>query len=100
MLLIDTGSSPPLPIATTPSPRLRNRSYLAVTASVIPEAAWLIETRLGPAAKERFLTLVAGSRFTIVDRTPPTTDHRHAQPCSVEECPSFRIRLYYNRTDG
>ena len=48
---------------------MRNRSDLAVTASVIPEAAWLIETRLGPAAEARFLNLVAGDRFTIVDLT-------------------------------
>jgi predicted nucleic acid-binding protein len=74
VLLIDTGIF--VSAADRNEPRhsdcatlLRNRSDLAVTASVIPEAAWLIETRLGPAAEARFLTLVAGSRFTIVDLT-------------------------------
>lgn len=74
MLLIDTGIF--VSAADRNEPRhsdcatlLRNRSDLAVTASVIPEAAWLIETRLGPAAEARFLTLVAGDRFTIVDLT-------------------------------
>ena len=48
---------------------LRGRGDLTVTASVIPEAAWLIETRLGPAAEARFLALVTSARFTIIDLT-------------------------------
>jgi predicted nucleic acid-binding protein len=46
---------------------LRNHTDLTVSASVIPEAAWLIERRLGPAAEARFLTLVTSRRFTIID---------------------------------
>ena len=34
---------------------------------MIPEAAWLIEARLGPEAEARFLELVTSSRFTIID---------------------------------
>ena len=63
MLLIDTGVFGA--VADGDEPRhiacailLRTRPDLAVTATVIPEAAWLIETRLGPAAEARFLTLV------------------------------------------
>lgn len=36
---------------------------------MIPEAAWLIEARLGPAAEARFLTLVTSPRCEIVDLT-------------------------------
>ena len=74
MLLVDTGIF--VSVADRSEPRhpdcvelFRGRSDLAVTASVIPEAAWLIETRLGPAAEARFLALVTSSRFTIVDLT-------------------------------
>ncbi len=74
MLLIDTGIF--VSVADRNEPRhpdcatlLRNHTDLAVTASVIPEAAWLIETRLGPAAEARFLTLVTSPRFTIIDLT-------------------------------
>jgi predicted nucleic acid-binding protein len=55
---------------------LRSRRDLAVTATVIPEAAWLIEARLGPAAEARFLELVTSARFTVVDLLP--TDYRRA----------------------
>lgn len=34
---------------------------------MIPETAWLIETRLGPGAEARFLELVTSPRFTIID---------------------------------
>lgn len=69
MLLIDTGifvsaadrNEPRHPDCAT---LLRNHTDLAVTASVIPEASWLIETRLGPAAEARFLTLVTSARFS------------------------------------
>lgn len=74
MLLIDTGIF--VSAADRDEPRhddcaglLRGRRDLTVTASVIPEAAWLIETRLGPAAEARFLTLVTSARFTIIDLT-------------------------------
>ncbi|HQZ36611.1 MAG TPA: PIN domain-containing protein [Ilumatobacteraceae bacterium] len=81
MLLIDTGIF--VAVADRDEPHhndcaalLRTRSDLAVTATVIPEAAWLIEARLGPAAEARFLTLVTSSRFTIVD--PINVDYQRA----------------------
>jgi hypothetical protein len=48
---------------------LRTHGDLAVTVSVIPEAAWMIERRLGPAAEARFLTLVTSGQFDLVDLT-------------------------------
>lgn len=81
MLLIDTGIF--VAVADRDEPHhiacanlLRTRSDLAVTATVIPEAAWLIETRLGPAAEGRFLTLVTSPRFTIID--PIDVDYQRA----------------------
>jgi hypothetical protein len=76
VLLIDTGIF--VSVADRNEPRhldcvelFRSRRDLTVSASVIPEAAWLIETRLGPTAEARFLTLVTSDRFTIVDVTDP-----------------------------
>ncbi len=43
---------------------------------MIPEAAWLIETRLGPAVEARFLTVVTSPRFTITDLVD--TDYQRA----------------------
>ena len=72
MLLVDTGVF--VSVADRNEPRhaectalFRTRRDLAVTAAVIPETAWLIESRLGPQAEARFLTLVTSARFTIVD---------------------------------
>ena len=72
MLLVDTGIF--VSAADRDEPRhadyaalLRTRTDLTVTASVIPEAAWLIESRLGPAAETRLLQLVTSTRFTIID---------------------------------
>ena len=72
MLLVDTGIF--ISVADRDEPRhaecaeaLRSRPDLAVTAPVIAEAAWMIESRLGPGAEARFLTLVTSDRFTIVD---------------------------------
>ena len=74
MLLVDTGVF--VSVADRNEPRhapcvelFRDRRDLRVCAPVIAEAAWLIETRLGPAAEARFLTLVTSERFTIVDLT-------------------------------
>jgi uncharacterized protein len=50
---------------------LRSRPELVVPAPVIPEAAWLIESRLGPSAEAKFLTLVTSSRFRIIDLELP-----------------------------
>lgn len=75
MLLVDTGIF--IAVADRNEPHhsecaglFRGRRDLAVTASVIPEAAWLIESRLGPDAGALFLTLVTSSRFSIIDLTP------------------------------
>lgn len=75
MHLIDTGVF--ISAADRDEPRhhdcaalLRNRDDLAVTAAVIPETAWMIESRLGPQAEARFLTLVTSARFNIVDLIP------------------------------
>jgi predicted nucleic acid-binding protein len=48
---------------------LRSRRELTVSAAVIPEAAWMIENRLGPAAEARFLRLVTSPAFVIVELT-------------------------------
>jgi predicted nucleic acid-binding protein len=72
VLLIDTGIF--IAVADRDEPHhsacadlLRRTADLAVPATVIPEAAWLIEARLGPGAEARFLELVTSSRFTIID---------------------------------
>ena len=72
MLLVDTGVF--VSVADRNEPRhlecvelFRGRDDLAVASSVIPEAAWMIESRLGPGAEALCLTLVTSSRFTIVD---------------------------------
>ena len=72
MILVDTGIF--ISAADRDEPRhavcadlLRSRRDLAVTASVIPEAAWMIERRLGPIAEARFLTLVTSGHFELID---------------------------------
>lgn len=74
MLLVDTGAFVSAadrdePAHTRCAALLRSRHDLAVCASVIPESAWMIETRLGPAAEAQFLTLITSDRFNIVDLT-------------------------------
>ncbi len=81
MLLIDTGifvaaADRDEPHHSDCAALLRTRTDLAVTATVIPEAAWPIETRLGPAVEARFLTVVTSPRFTIIDLTD--TDYQRA----------------------
>jgi uncharacterized protein len=81
VLLIDTGifvavADRDEPHHTDCATLLRTRTDLVVTATVIPEAAWLIETRLGPGAEARFLTLATSARFTIID--PIDTDYQRA----------------------
>jgi len=72
VILVDTGIF--VAAADQDEPRhvecaelLRRHHDLAVSASVIPEAAWLIERRLGPTAEAKFLTLVTSDRFDIID---------------------------------
>lgn len=81
MLLVDTGIF--VSAADRDEPQhddcatlLRTRTDLTVTAPVIPEAAWLIEHRLGPAAEARFLTAVTSGRFEIID--PIDVDYRRS----------------------
>ena len=81
MLLVDTGifvavADRDEPHHTACATLLRTRTDLAVTSTVIPEAAWLIEARLGPAAEARFLMLVTSARFTIID--PIAIDYQRA----------------------
>ncbi len=72
MRLIDTGIF--VSAADRDEPRhhdcaalLRQDHNLVVAAAVIPETAWMIESRLGPQAEARFLTLVTSAWFNIVD---------------------------------
>ncbi len=81
MLLIDTGVF--ISAADRDEPRhadcaalLRTRADLVVAATVIPEAAWLIETRLGSVAETHLLTLVTSPKFTIID--PIDIDYQRA----------------------
>lgn len=81
MLLVDTGIF--IAAADRDEPHhhdcatlLRDRDDLAVTATVIPEAAWLIEHRHGPTAEARFLAAVTSGRFEIID--PVDVDYQRA----------------------
>jgi uncharacterized protein len=72
VILVDTGVF--VSAADRDEPRhkdcadlLRTRDQLVVPASVLPEAAWMIERRLGPSAEVLFLRLVTGDRFDLVE---------------------------------
>lgn len=75
VVLVDTGVF--VSAAATDEPRhascaelLRaHRGELVVPATVIPETAWLVESRLGPAAEVRFLRLVTSGELEVVDLT-------------------------------
>jgi predicted nucleic acid-binding protein len=45
----------------------RHRGELAVAGPVVPETAWLLEARLGPAAEVRFLRLITTGQLDVVD---------------------------------
>jgi uncharacterized protein len=47
----------------------RYRGQLVVPATVIPEAAWFIEDRLGPTAEATFLRTVTSPAVEIIDLT-------------------------------
>lgn len=72
-VLVDTGVL--LSAADTDEPRhhecavllRRHHGQLTVAAPVLPETAWLIESRLGPAAEARFLRLVTAGELRVVD---------------------------------
>jgi uncharacterized protein len=42
---------------------------LALPAPVVPETAWFIESRLGPAAESQFLRLVTNGELDVIDLT-------------------------------
>lgn len=76
-LLCDTGVL--LSAADTDEPRhdacaalLRERrGELLVPAPVVPETAWLLESRLGPTAEARFLRLITTGLLQVIDLTVP-----------------------------
>ncbi len=76
-LLLDTGVL--LSAADADEPRhqtcadlLReHRGQLLVPAPVVPEAAWLIESRLGPTAEARFLRLITSGTLQVIDLAVP-----------------------------
>ena len=45
----------------------QHRGDLLVPAPVVPETAWLIESRLGPAAEARFLWLITTGLLQVID---------------------------------
>ena len=47
----------------------RLRGELIVPAPVVPETAWLIESRLGAVAEGRFLRLVTTGELSVIDLT-------------------------------
>ncbi|MDA8072164.1 MAG: PIN domain-containing protein [Actinomycetota bacterium] len=44
-----------------------HHGQLVIAAPVVPETAWLIESRLGPTAEARFLRLVTAGELDVVD---------------------------------
>lgn len=72
---LDTGVA--LSAADTDEPRhdecaevLRaHRGELVMAAPVLAETAWMIESRLGPAAEARFLRLVTDEELEVIDLT-------------------------------
>ena len=46
-----------------------HRGELVVPAPVVPETAWMIESRLGPVAEARFLRLIASRTLSVIDLT-------------------------------
>lgn len=72
MIFIDTGvfvsaADRDEPRHTECAALLRTRLGLAVAAPVVAEAAWMIESRLGPNAEARFLRAVIEAPFAILD---------------------------------
>ena len=73
MIIADTGIFVSAADRSEPSHHvcaeiLRSHSDIVVPATVVPEAAWLIEDRLGPQAEARFL------RFVTSDLRRPLTE--------------------------
>lgn len=80
MLLIDTGvfvsaADRDEALHTQCGRLLRShRGRLVTTGPVVAETAWMIETRLGPAAESGFVTAIAAGRITVIDLTPVLYD--------------------------
>ena len=75
LLAVDTGvlvssvdSSEPRHDASASLLR-EHAGALAVPGPVVPETAWFIESRLGPAAESQFLRLIAGGELEVIDLT-------------------------------
>ena len=72
-ILVDTGVL--VSAADTDEPRhdscgallRRHRGRLKVPAPVVPETAWLIESRLGSTAEARFLRLITAGELEVID---------------------------------
>jgi len=45
----------------------QHRGELIIPAPVVPETAWLIESRMGPAAEVRFLRLITTGELEVFD---------------------------------
>lgn len=76
MLLVDTGVFLSAADRDEPShpqcSRLlqAHRGELTTTGPVVAETAWMIESRLGPAAESAFVAAIAAGRITVLDLTP------------------------------
>lgn len=46
---------------------LRERQDLYVAAPVVPETAWMLESRLGSIAEEQFVSLITSGRIEVID---------------------------------
>lgn len=70
MIVVDTGIFISAADASEPSHAscselLRSNDDLVVAAPVVPEAAWLIEDRLGPQAEAKFLRFVTSGYVVL-----------------------------------
>lgn len=72
MLLVDTGVFVSAADRSERQHRecsalLREHQDLYVAAPVVPETAWMLESRLGPIAEEQFVSLITSGRIKVVD---------------------------------
>jgi predicted nucleic acid-binding protein len=74
-IAVDTGVM--LSAADTDEPRhtecaeilRRHHGELLIPAPAVAETAWMIESRLGPAAEGRFLRLITNGELSVIDLT-------------------------------
>lgn len=75
MLIVDTGVFLSAADRDEPShsrcSRLiqAHRGELVTTGPVVAETAWMIESRLGPAAESAFVAAIAAGRISVIDLT-------------------------------